>query len=122
MAKARVLRELEISPAQHQALTIIHGWPGVTSAEVARRCLVTPQTMASTVAKLELAGLVRREQHPLHGTLIELRLTERGTATFACADDRIDVLEVALTAGLRETEAAQLCDLLKQVAANAVSV
>jgi DNA-binding MarR family transcriptional regulator len=121
LAKEHALRDLGITPPQQQALTVIHDHAGITAAELARRCLVTPQTMASTVARLESNGLVRRQQHAMHGTLIELRLTAEGETAYARADERIDALESALVTNLSKEERRVLTDLLGRVTASAES-
>ncbi|GEB49214.1 hypothetical protein SCA03_17650 [Streptomyces cacaoi] len=91
----------------------------ITSAELARRCQVTPQTMTSTVAKLEGRGLLIREPHPVHGTLVELRLTPRGRELFRLADARVTELDDHLAHGLTAAEVESLKGLLTRVADNA---
>src|SRR6201996_6710777 len=70
-AKEHKLREYGITTAQHSALAVLSDHDEVTSAELARLCGVTPQTMNSTVSRLEARGLVVRKPHPTHRTLIE---------------------------------------------------
>ena len=118
-AKERALRSLGITPAQQQALTVLSDHDGVTSTRLARECHVTPQTMISTVAKLEARGMLTRSPHPLHGTLIELRLTADGRDLFRRADAHIADLDDDITRGLTTSDLATLKTLLTRVAANA---
>lgn len=114
-AKERALRDYGVTPAQQAALTIISEHDGISSAELARQCQVTPQTMNSTVARLESRGLVRRKPHPMHRTLIELRLTEHGRDVFERADARVSKLDAGLVAGLTPEELDTLKQLLERV-------
>jgi DNA-binding MarR family transcriptional regulator len=114
-AKERVLREAGITVAQQAALTILSDHDGLTAAELARRCQVTPQTMNSTVGRMEARGLVQRSPHPMHGTLIEIRLTQRGREVFGRADARIEALDSDLAADLRPDELKALKEMLARV-------
>ncbi|WP_031470860.1 MarR family winged helix-turn-helix transcriptional regulator [Sciscionella sediminilitoris] len=115
-AKEQALREYGITPAQQAALTIIEEYDGISSAELARQCQVTPQTMNSTVGRLEARGLVDRSPHPMHRTLIELRLTTEGRELFTRADKRVATLDADLGAELSAAELDTLKDLLTRVA------
>jgi DNA-binding MarR family transcriptional regulator len=118
-AKERVLREAGITVAQQAALTILSDHDGLTAAELARRCQVTPQTMNSTVGRMEARGLVERVPHPMHGTLIEIRLTQRGREVFGRADARIEALDSDLASGLSPAELQALKEMLARVTAAA---
>jgi DNA-binding MarR family transcriptional regulator len=118
-AKERVLREAGITVAQQAALTILSDLDGLTAAELARRCQVTPQTMNSTVGRMEARGLVHRSPHPMHGTLIEIRLTQRGREVFRRADARIEALDSDLAADLSPDELKALKEMLARVTAAA---
>jgi DNA-binding MarR family transcriptional regulator len=118
-AKERVLREAGITVAQQAALTILIDLDGLTAAELARRCQVTPQTMNSTVGRMEARGLVQRSPHPMHGTLIEIRLTQRGREVFRRADARIEALDSDLAADLSPDELKALKEMLARVTAAA---
>ena len=121
-AKERALRELGITPAQQQALTVLSEHEAITSAELARQCQVTPQTMTSTVNRLEAHGLLTREPHPVHKTLIELRLTRQGRGLFERADAKVAELDARLGTGLSAADLATLKSLLDRVAANAADL
>lgn len=118
-AKERVLREAGITVAQQAALTILSDHDGLTSAELARRCQVTPQTMNSTVGRMEARGLVQRSPHPMHGTLIEIHLTQRGREVFERADALIEALDSDLAADLSPDELKALKEMLARVTAAA---
>jgi DNA-binding MarR family transcriptional regulator len=53
------------------------GW--MTTADLARSEFVKPQSMGTTLADLEQAGLVRRRPHPTDGRQVLFGLTPEGT-------------------------------------------
>jgi DNA-binding MarR family transcriptional regulator len=114
-AKERALREIGVTVAQQAVLTILNDHDGLTSAEIARRAQVTPQTMTSTIGRMERHGLVRRAPHPLHGTLIEIHLTDTGRDLFRRADARLATLDQALACDLSAEELDTLKTLLARV-------
>jgi DNA-binding MarR family transcriptional regulator len=118
-AKERALRDYGLTPAQHSVLAILSDHDAVTSAELARLGGVTPQTMNSTVGRLEARGLVVRKPHPVHRTLIEISLTASGRALFRRADVAAAELDAVLSSRLSADERASLTDLLTRVAETA---
>ncbi|MFC4631424.1 MarR family transcriptional regulator [Promicromonospora alba] len=50
--------------------------PCLTGAELARRLDVTPQAVASLVARLDDKGQLERRAHPRHRHIQELHLTD----------------------------------------------
>jgi DNA-binding MarR family transcriptional regulator len=121
-AKEHVLRDYGITPAQQAALAILSDHDGITAAELARKCAVTPQTMTSTVGRLEKRGLIERIPHPLHGTLIEIRLTRHGRDLFDRADAQVAALDAALAGDLTATELDTLKTLLAKVTQTASGI
>ncbi|MBT2234235.1 MarR family winged helix-turn-helix transcriptional regulator [Nonomuraea sp. NEAU-A123] len=114
-AKENVLREFGMTAAQQAALAILSDHDGITSAELARKVGVTAQTMNSTVSRLEARGLIARASHPMHGTLIEIRLTDHGRDLFDRADARVAELDTALGANLSAKELDTLKKLLTRL-------
>ena len=68
----KALREVCMTTAQYAALSALEAAPGLSGAELARRSLVTPQTMNAILVNLEAAGLVVRRPHPEHGPCYRL--------------------------------------------------
>jgi DNA-binding MarR family transcriptional regulator len=75
-----------ISVRQYTALSILGSRTGLSNAQLARRCLVSPQSMSEVVASLERDGLVGRAPHPLHGRVLQTDLTDKGRAVLADCD------------------------------------
>ncbi|AKZ60413.1 putative MarR-like transcriptional regulator [Streptomyces ambofaciens ATCC 23877] len=110
------MRPLGLAASHYTLLISVHSEPGLTGAELARRLNVTPQAVASLVARLESRGQVERREHPRHRHVQELHLTEAGRETLRAADKAIADIELRIIEGLGLKESAQLRGLLDQVA------
>ncbi|MCX4766783.1 MarR family transcriptional regulator [Streptomyces sp. NBC_01275] len=76
----RVLRPLGLTQAQFSALVRLSRDGAMSSAELARRCGVTAQSMGAGLRSLVERGLVERRPHPTHGKIIEMCVTPAGEA------------------------------------------
>ena len=113
--KEQRLRPLGMAAAHYTLLISVHRDPGLTGAELARRLHVTPQAVASLVARLENRGQLERREHPRHRHIQELHLTDAGREALHAADAVISGIERQVTDGLG-SEAGQLRTLLEKVA------
>jgi len=77
-ATDEALREIDLTSPQYAALDVLSREPGMTNAELARRCSVTPQTMHAIALGLESAGLVVRQPHLTRARLLQLYLSNAG--------------------------------------------
>lgn len=114
--KDQRLRPLGMAAAQYTLLMNVHSDPGLTGAELARRLNVTPQAVASQVARLEERGQLARRPHPRHRHVQELHLTDAGRASLRDADAVIVGIEQLIAEKLGPKKAAQLRALLDEVA------
>lgn len=81
-----VLRPHGITAPQYTALTALAARDGLTSAQLARRSFVTPQTMHEQIITLERAGLVAREKDETNRRILLIHLTALGRERMrACA-------------------------------------
>jgi DNA-binding MarR family transcriptional regulator len=71
---------VELSFAQFAALFNLHGDPGVTGAGLARRAMVSAQTMNSALHALERDGYIERRPHPSSRRADSWSLTSSGVA------------------------------------------
>ncbi len=113
--KEQRLRPLGMAAAHYTLLMSVHAEPGLTGAELARRLNVTPQAIASLVARLESRGQLERREHPRHRHIQELHLTDAGREALRAADAVIADIERQITDDLG-SETARLRALLDQVA------
>jgi len=99
-AKDAALRPLALTVPQYAALLLLDEQPGLSGAELARRALVTPQTMSTVLSNLRRKGLVERGPHPVHGHVVETQLTAAGTVLLRRADRAALQVEAALDQAL----------------------
>lgn len=110
------LAPLDLTIAQYGTLTILADNPGLSSAELARACCVSPQSTAALVARLAAEGHLSRRPHAVHRRVIELRVTPKGKALLAKASGPVDRVENELILSeLSHKEADQLRALLRRV-------
>jgi len=110
------LGELGVTAPQYAVLAGLEAAPGVSSAELARRSFVTPQTMQAIVAGLEARGLLVRHARPGHGRVLGTELTGEGRTLVASAHDAVRAVEERLASALAEEERRQLFELLRRCA------
>lgn len=113
-AKSQVLNPLGLTVPQYAALLALREDPGISSAELARRCLVTPQTMSTVIKNLEDKQAIGRRPHPSIGHVQQAFLTPRGEALLAEADRAAVEVERQLANSLSPPERSQLANLLER--------
>ncbi|MDX3589235.1 MarR family transcriptional regulator [Streptomyces europaeiscabiei] len=113
--KEQRLRPLGLMAAHYTLLISVHDEPGLTGAELARRLNVTPQAIASLVARLESRGQLERREHPRHRHVQELHLTDAGRESLSAADKVIAGIELQVADSLGPKESTQLRALLNRV-------
>lgn len=69
---------VELSFAHLAALFNLHHEPGISGAQLARRAMVSAQTMNSALRALEVDGLIERRAHPDSRRADSWSLTEAG--------------------------------------------
>ncbi|WP_307849377.1 MarR family winged helix-turn-helix transcriptional regulator [Qaidamihabitans albus] len=89
-----------LTTAQYTALTALRGVPGMSSAQLARRSFVSPQTMQELIANLERRGLVARAPSPANRRVLGIGLTEQGEAELRRLDHEVDEIENEMLADL----------------------
>lgn len=87
------LRSCDLTPIQYMVLSIL-GSRGVWStAELARRFQIAPQSMTEIVSLLENKKLIARRKSASHGRILDIRLTTAGTRALQKCDRAVDKLE-----------------------------
>lgn len=110
------LQSAGLTTPRYLALTALSAQPGLSGAALARRCLVTPQTMTGIIAGLAAAGLIARTPDPEHGRVIQTRLTDKGVALLARARTSVERVEADMVRDLDRAEREALADLLAHCA------
>ncbi|HTV74281.1 MAG TPA: MarR family transcriptional regulator [Candidatus Acidoferrales bacterium] len=105
------LSDMGISSQQLLILRAVELSPAISGAQLARECFVSPQTMATTIAKLEAAGLIVRSKG--EGRVIETHLTDKGRAIFDRAGSRVQSAERYIAEVLGAGTVAELDRILR---------
>jgi DNA-binding MarR family transcriptional regulator len=111
------LRATGLSVSQYAVLRALADLPGAPSAEVARRCFVTRQSLADVIGGLRASGAVTPGD-PGRGRARPMALTESGRQRLAAAETVMAEVEERMLAGLSPREVATLTELLAVCAAN----
>jgi DNA-binding MarR family transcriptional regulator len=102
-----VLRPLDVTLHQYTALSILERREGLSSAQLARRHVVTPQAMHQLVATMERDGLIERRPDEANRRILRAWLTDHGAEVLRSCHRVVDVLEGRMLSALttEETEA-----------------
>lgn len=117
-AKSQALEAFDLTVPQYAALLAISEESGVTAAELARRCLVTPQTMTTILKNLSSKALIDRRPHPTIGHVQQTFLTADGQRVLKKADRAAIAVEQQLVQSMSEDERRDLRDLLERCISN----
>lgn len=101
------LRPLGLTTLQYTALTVLERRSGLSSAQLARRSFLRPQTMNIMVQTMEERGLIRRDRHPANRRVLVATLTDHGREVLGEAGPLVAAIEAKLLDGLsprRRTE------------------
>ena len=101
-----------LTVADYTALSVLRSRSGLSNAQLARRTLITPQSMNEVLGRLVERGYVDRSQDPDHGRIIRAELTERGARVLEDCDRAVDEIEGAMLQGVPAGERARLRDAL----------
>jgi DNA-binding MarR family transcriptional regulator len=105
---------VELSFAHFAALFGLRSEPGITGAQLARRALVSAQTMSAALQRLELDGRIERRPHPDSRRADSWSLTATGLADLKRARHVADSIFAKMLAPLAATEIAALQDYLRR--------
>jgi DNA-binding MarR family transcriptional regulator len=94
------LADCRLSVAEYTTLSVLEARPELSNAQLARRALVTPQSMIEILAQLERRGLVERRVDPTHGRILRACLTPAGEEVLAVANPAVAALDDELLAGV----------------------
>ena len=98
----------------YTALSVLRAEDGLSNAQLARRSLVTPQSMSEVLALLVDQGYVRRRAEPGHGRVIRTELTKAGRRALERCDRAVDIVEEEMLDDLDVDEVASLRGVLSR--------
>jgi DNA-binding MarR family transcriptional regulator len=105
---------VELSFAQFSALFNLHCDPGVTGAHLARRAMVSAQTMNSALRALELDGYLERRPHPSSRRADSWSLTDAGLEELERARLVGSAIFARMLASFKASEVAAFEDYLRR--------
>ncbi|WP_222270002.1 MarR family winged helix-turn-helix transcriptional regulator [Modestobacter marinus] len=114
---ARQLARVGLRPHTFFVLVHLARDQALTSAELARRLELTPQSMSALLRSLADTGWVDRRQDVRRGQRIDVRLTDPGRRALLGAGPVLAELGRPAALGLSEAEAVTLQALLQRVLA-----
>ena len=94
------LQPLGLTPRQYVTLSLLRDERDQSSADLARKAGITPQSMSETIASLIRKALIERFERPEHRRILMTRLTDGGTVLLAECQAAVDVMEARLLAGI----------------------
>ena len=97
---------------QYAALSILRAQPGLSSAQLARRAFVTPQSMQVMVTAFIRDGLVERRADPNNQRILRNHLTGDGELLLLRADEAAAGIEQQMRGGLDAEQTAVLRELM----------
>jgi DNA-binding MarR family transcriptional regulator len=110
-----------LTTPQYAALSVLRGQPGLSSAQLARRSFVTPQSMHVMVGAFVRDGLVERRSDPENQRVLRNFLTKAGDQVLVRADEAAARIEGQMLAGLGDRDTARLRDLMTACIQNLTS-
>jgi DNA-binding MarR family transcriptional regulator len=112
----QALRPVRLTLVQLGTLVTLGRGGEMSTAELARRVGVTPQSMASALSRLEARALIARAPHPTHGRVVQVSVTDDGRSLAARAQRLTAGVEARALALLGPDERQHLHDLLLALA------
>src|SRR5437870_3533234 len=89
---ATAIETTGLSLPAYTALSVLRAQDGLSNAQLARRSLVTPQSMSEVLTLLVDLGYVHRLAEPGHGRIIRTELTATGRTALDRCDRAVDAV------------------------------
>jgi DNA-binding MarR family transcriptional regulator len=106
------MRAHGITATQAGVLTQLHASPGLSSSDMARRLIVTPQAVMAAVSSLEKLALLERSDDPNHGRIRRCHLTEEGERVARAVERDGQEIEEKLLAAFDDEQRRTYAELL----------
>lgn len=108
-----LLRPVGVTALQYTALSVLARRPQMSSADLARRSFVRPQSMADLVAGLERHNFIVRTPCPDNRRKLLISLTDAGRDFLREYQPRVDAIEHHMLGTLSNSEQADLHEWLQ---------
>ena len=119
IALDRALSAYDLTGGQYLILSLVSREGGRSSAELARRAFITPQSMNEVIAALEAKGYIERSENPENRRVLQVSLTREGRRLLTACDKAVDLAEDAFLSVLKPKKLAELRATMEQLLAAA---
>jgi DNA-binding MarR family transcriptional regulator len=109
------LQEFQLTGAQYTVLSLLSTRDNLSSADLSRRFLVTPQSMNEMIMALERKELLSRQEDEENRRILRVKLTPHGQAVLKKCDKQVDSLEAELFGALDAGDLVRLRETLNTV-------
>ena len=109
------LQEFQLTGSQYTVLSLLSTRDNLSSADLSRRFLVTPQSMNEMIMALERKELVSRQEDEENRRILRVKLTPHGQAVLRKCDKLVDNLEAELFGALDPSVLTGLRDTLNAI-------
>lgn len=109
------LKDLDLTPSQYATLSMLASHPDASSSDLARRVLITPQSMSEMIMALDRKALIKRRENAGNRRVLGISLSASGRALLEKAEARVDDLEARMFAPLGKEDLQALRDHLETV-------
>ena len=113
---AKALEQRGLTPTQFTVLYFVDYDKGdLSSAQLSRRFLMTPQSMNELISVLERKKLLKKTTDPSHRRILRIGLTAKGKKLLADCNAALDTIEERLLKGLTIAEIKALRTLIGKI-------
>ncbi len=108
-----------LTTLQFTTLSVLdrHGAP-LSTSQLARRALMTPQSMSEVIHALERKGFIERNPHPNHRKTLPAALTAKGRRALAACEATVAEFEDAMLRGFTEEDQESFGQMVTQAVRN----
>jgi DNA-binding MarR family transcriptional regulator len=106
------MRANGITATQAGVITQLRNSPGLSSSDMARRLVLTPQAVMAAVGSLEKLSLLKRADDPNHGRIRQCFLTAEGERVADACEAAAHEVEEKLLAPFDDTQRQAFAELL----------
>jgi DNA-binding MarR family transcriptional regulator len=108
------LIEFELTPLQYMVLSILDSRGSWSTADLARRFHIAPQSMNEIVTSLRKKKLIERRESSEHRRILRIRPTTNGTRLLEACDKAVDRIERAVFRDSTSAEIGHFRDFLNR--------
>jgi DNA-binding MarR family transcriptional regulator len=113
-----ICRENGVTTTQYTALSVLFVKPGMSSAQLAVRSFMKPQSAHQTVRELEAKGYIHRVPDESNRRILRIHLTTKGRVLLQSCNRAVDQLEQQMFNDFQVSESLELQQLLSRCLRN----